>query len=142
MYARRRRVRPIVTMIKNDTDVRTGPAQHLAKRPRSATGDGTMPTRSPRIGGLRRGSRRQTSRHAAGGRTEGIFNRTAAGSRSPRQELIERGVIPRTIDRALHHGPSGLKTPDSLQDRCKPGGIKPSLSAFDRAWADLKSQTS
>ena len=38
---------------------------------------------------------------------------------------------------------NGLKTPDSLQDRLQAQvSIKPSLSAFDRALADLKSQTS
>ena len=36
-----------------------------------------------------------------------------------------------------------LSSPDSLQDRLEiQATIKPSLSAFDRALADLKSQTS
>ena len=59
------------------------------------------------------------------------------------KKLIERGVIPRDESIVICITGNGLKTPDSLQDRLDAHvKIKPSLSAFDRALADLKSQTS
>ena len=59
------------------------------------------------------------------------------------KKLIERGVIPRDESIVICITGNGLKTPDSLQDRLEAHvKIKPSLSAFDRALADLKSQTS
>jgi threonine synthase len=59
------------------------------------------------------------------------------------KKLIERGVIPRDESIVLCITGNGLKTPDALQDRLDAHvKIKPSLSAFDRALADLKSQPS
>jgi len=77
-------------------------------------------------------------------RTEGIFTETAGGvTVAAARKLIERGVIPRDESIVLCITGNGLKTPDALQDRLDAHvKINPSLSAFDRALADLKSQTS
>src|SRR2546430_13206697 len=77
-------------------------------------------------------------------RTEGIFTETAGGvTVAAAKKLIERGVIPRDESIVLSITGNGLKTPDALQDRLEAHvKIKPSLTAFDRALADLKSQTS
>jgi threonine synthase len=77
-------------------------------------------------------------------RTEGIFTETAGGvTVAATKKLIERGVIPRDESIVICVTGNGLKTPDSLQERLDVHvKIKPSLSAFDRALADLKSQTS
>ena len=59
------------------------------------------------------------------------------------ERVLERGVIPRDESIVICVTGNGLKTPDSLQERLDVHvKIKPSLSAFDRALADLKSQTS
>ena len=77
-------------------------------------------------------------------RTEGIFTETAGGvTVAATKKLIERGVIPRDESIVICVTGNGLKTPDSLQERLDVHvKIKPSLSAFDRALADLKSHTS
>ncbi len=59
------------------------------------------------------------------------------------RESIEAGVIDRGDSVVICITGNGLKTPDVLTGRVPgPVMIKPSLSAFDRALADLKSQTS
>jgi len=59
------------------------------------------------------------------------------------KKLIDRGVISRDESIVIYVTGNGLKTPDALQDRLQTHAkIKPSLSAFDRALAELKSQTS
>ena len=59
------------------------------------------------------------------------------------KKLIETGVIPRDESVVISITGNGLKTPDALYDRLDAHvKIKPSLSAFDRALADLKNQTS
>src|SRR5437899_1219053 len=77
-------------------------------------------------------------------RTEVIFTETAGGvTIAAAKKLIERGVIPRDESIVICVTGNGLKTPDALQDRLETHvKIKPSLSAFDRALAELKSQTS
>ena len=52
-------------------------------------------------------------------------------------------MIPRDESVVICVTGNGLKTPDALYDRLDAHvKIKPSLSAFDQALADLKSQTS
>ena len=76
-------------------------------------------------------------------RTEGIFTETAGGvTVAVTRKLIEQGVIPRDESIVLCVTGNGLKTPDVLYERLKTHArIRPSLAAFDRALADLKSQT-
>ena len=76
-------------------------------------------------------------------RTEGIFTETAGGvTVAATKKLIETGVIPRDESLVICVTGNGLKTPDALYDRLEAHvKIKPSLSAFDQALADLKSQT-
>ena len=74
-------------------------------------------------------------------RTEGIFTETAGGvTVAAARTLIEAGVIPRDESIVICITGNGLKTPDALYDRLPPRvTIAPSLAAFDRALADLKS---
>ena len=76
-------------------------------------------------------------------RTEGIFTETAGGvTVAATRKLIETGVIPRHESIVICITGNGLKTPDALYGRLDAHvKIKPSLSAFDQALADLKSQT-
>jgi threonine synthase len=75
-------------------------------------------------------------------RTEGIFTETAGGvTVAATRKLIEQGVIPRDESIVVCITGNGLKTPDALQERLQMQvKIRPQLSAFDRALADLKSQ--
>ena len=58
------------------------------------------------------------------------------------KKLIETGVIPREESIVICITGNGLKTPDPLYDRLETQvKIRPMLSAFDRALANLKSQT-
>ena len=72
-----------------------------------------------------------------------IFTETAGGvTVAATKKLIERGVIPRDESIVICVTGTGLKTPDALYDRLStPVKIRPTLSAFDQALADLKSQT-
>jgi threonine synthase len=74
-------------------------------------------------------------------RTEGIFTETAGGvTVAATRKLIETGVIPRDESVVICITGNGLKTPDVLSERLETHvKIRPSLSAFDRALADLKS---
>jgi len=76
-------------------------------------------------------------------RTEGIFTETAGGvTVAAARKLIERGVIPRDESVVICITGNGLKTPDALAEKLTADvTITPSLAAFDRALADLKSQT-
>ena len=57
-------------------------------------------------------------------------------------KLIETGVIARDQSIVICITGNGLKTPDALYDRLETHvKIRPMLSAFDRALANLKSQT-
>ena len=75
-------------------------------------------------------------------RTEGIFTETAGGvTVAVTKKLIETGVIPRNESVVISITGNGLKTPDVLYERLETHvTIRPSLSAFDRALAELKSK--
>jgi threonine synthase len=76
-------------------------------------------------------------------RTEGIFTETAGGvTVAATKKLIEQGVIPRDESVVICITGNGLKTPDVFYERLEAHvKIRPSLAAFDRALADLKSHT-
>lgn len=76
-------------------------------------------------------------------RTEGIFAETAGGvTVAATRKLIEAGRIPRDEPIVMCVTGNGLKTPDALHDRLHSDvTIQPSLTAFDRALADLKAET-
>ena len=73
-------------------------------------------------------------------RTEGIFTETAGGvTVAALKKLVEQGLIPRNESVVLSITGIGLKTPDVLNARLDVHAkIRPSLSAFDQALADLK----
>jgi threonine synthase len=76
-------------------------------------------------------------------RTEGIFTETAGGvTLAATKKLIEQGVIPRDEPVVVCITGNGLKTAEVVGPRLAQAvRIRPSLSAFDRALADLKSLT-
>ncbi|PYN57426.1 MAG: threonine synthase [Candidatus Rokuibacteriota bacterium] len=139
---------PIVTMIKNDTDVLVpvrpstiakslaigNPADgyYAYKTTKETGGYGEHATDEEIIDGM-----------LLLARTEGIFTETAGGvTVAATRKLIETGVIPRHESIVICITGNGLKTPDALYGRLDAHvKIKPSLSAFDQALADLKSQT-
>ena len=139
---------PIVTMIKKDTDVlepvrpRTiakslaigNPADgyYAYRAVKDSGGHGEHATDEEIIDGMRLLAR-----------TEGIFAETAGGvTVAATRKLIEAGRIPRDEPIVMCVTGNGLKTPDVLQDRLGSDvSIGPSLQAFDRALADLKSKT-
>ena len=139
---------PIVTMIKNDTDVL------LPVRPNTIAkslaignpADGYYAYRAAKESG---GSAEHvTDEEIVEGmlllaRTEGIFTETAGGvTVAATKKLIDRGVIARDESIVVCITGNGLKTPDALYDRLEAHvKIRPSLSAFDQALADLKSHT-
>ena len=139
---------PIVTMIKNDTDVLT-PVRPQTIAKSLAIGnpaDGYYAYRAAKDSG-------GYGEHASDeeiidgmqllARTEGIFAETAGGvTVAATRKLIEAGRIPRDEPIVMCITGNGLKTPDVLHDRLGSDvTIRPSLSAFDRALADLKSKT-
>jgi threonine synthase len=139
---------PIVTMIKKDSDVL------VPVRP------GTI-AKSLAIGNPADGYYAYKTAKESGGygehasdeeivegmlllaRTEGIFTETAGGvTVAATRRLVETGVIGRNESVVLCITGNGLKTPDALYSRLATEvTIRPSLSAFDRALADLKSQS-
>ena len=139
---------PIVTMIKKDTDVlepvrpRTiakslaigNPADgyYAYRAVKDSGGHGEHATDEEIIDGMRLLAR-----------TEGIFAETAGGvTVAATRKLIEAGRIPRDEPIVMCVTGNGLKTPDVLHDRLGSDvSIRPSLRAFDRALADLKSRT-
>jgi threonine synthase len=137
---------PIVTMIKDDTDVlRPVRPNTIAKS--LAIGnpaDGYYAYRAVKESG-------GYGAHATDeeivesmlllARTEGIFTETAGGvTVAATRRLIETGVIGRDQSVVICITGNGLKTPDVVRERLDAHvTIRPSLSAFDRALAELKS---
>lgn len=77
------------------------------------------------------------------GRTEGIFTETAGGvTLAAAKKLIEQGKIPRDEPIVICITGNGLKTIEAFGTRlAETVRIRPSLAAFDRALADLKTLT-
>ncbi len=139
---------PIVTMIKKDTDVLVpirpstiakslaigNPADgyYAYKTVKESGGYGEHATDDEIIEGM-----------LLLARTEGIFTETAGGvTVAATRKLVETGVIGRGESVVVCITGNGLKTPDALYARLDLDlTIRPSLSAFDRALADLKSQS-
>ncbi|MEK6665668.1 MAG: threonine synthase [candidate division NC10 bacterium] len=138
---------PIVTMVKNDTDVLT-PVRPNTIAKSLAIGnpaDGYYAYRVVKDSGGY--GEHATDEEIVEGmlllaRTEGIFTETAGGvTVAVTKKLIETGVIPRDESIVLCITGNGLKTPDVLHERLETHvTIRPLLSAFDRALAELKSQ--
>jgi threonine synthase len=138
---------PIVTMIKNDTDVLVpvrpntiakslaigNPADgyYAYKTTKESGGSGEHTTDAEIVDGM-----------LLLARTEGIFTETAGGvTVAATRKLIESGAIGKRDSVVICITGNGLKTPDALYARLETHvQIRPSLSAFDRALADLKSQ--
>jgi threonine synthase len=139
---------PIVTMVKADSDVLVpvkpntiakslaigNPADgyYAYRTVKESGGSGEHATDAEIVEGMRLLAR-----------TEGIFTETAGGvTVAAARKLIEAGAIPRDESVVICITGNGLKTPDALHDRVEAHvTIKPSLSAFDQALANLKSQT-
>jgi len=139
---------PIVTMIKNDTDVLV-PVRPNTIAKSLAIGnpaDGYYAYRTVKESG-------GYGEHATDGeiiegmlllaRTEGIFTETAGGvTVAATRKLIDAGVIGKQDSLVVCITGNGLKTPDALYARLETHvKIRPSLSAFDRALADLKAHS-
>src|SRR5262249_28431653 len=75
-------------------------------------------------------------------RTEGIFTETAGGvTVAAARKLIDSGRIPRGQPGGICITGNGLKAPDGLPGGPgRPRAIRPSLSAFDRLLAEIKSR--
>ena len=133
---------PIVTMIKNDTDVLV-PVRPNTIAKSLAIGnpaDGYYAYRTVKESGGY--GEHATDAEIIDGmlllaRTEGIFTETAGGvTIAATKKLIDAGVI------GKQDSGNGLKTPDPLYARLETHvKIRPSLSAFDRALADLKAHS-
>jgi threonine synthase len=139
---------PIVTMIKNDTDVLVPVRPHTIAKSLAIgnPADGYYAYRATKESNG--WGEHATDEEIVEGmlllaRTEGIFTETAGGvTVAATRKLIEQGVIPRDEPIVVCITGNGLKTPDALYDRLETHvKIRPTLSAFDRALADLKSQT-
>jgi len=138
---------PIVTMIKNDSDVLVPvkPATIAKSLAIGNPADGYYAYRVARESGGH--GEHVTDREIVEGmlllaRTEGIFTETAGGvTVAATKKLVEQGRIGRNDSIVVCITGNGLKTPDPLTDRLQTTvTIRPTLSAFDRALADLKSQ--
>jgi len=139
---------PIVTMIKNDSDVLVpvrpdtiakslaigNPADgyYAYRAVKDSGGYGAHVTDAEIIEGM-----------LLLARTEGIFTETAGGvTVATTKKLVDTGVIPRDESVVVCITGNGLKTPDALYERLETDvTIRPSLSEFDRALANLKAQT-
>ena len=138
---------PIVTMIKNDTDVLV-PVRPQTIAKSLAIGnpaDGYYAYRVAKDSGGH--GEHATDEEIIEGmqllaRTEGIFTETAGGvTVAVARKLIEAGRIPRDESIVICITGNGLKTPDVLHERLSADvTIRPLLSAFDQALADLKSK--
>jgi threonine synthase len=137
---------PIVTMIKNDTDV-LKPVRPNTIAKSLAIGnpaDGFYAYRTVKDSGGY-GEHVSDEEIIEGmlllARTEGIFTETAGGvTVAATRKLIETGVIRPDQSIVVCITGNGLKTPDPLYDRLQTDvKIRPTLSAFDRALAELKS---
>jgi threonine synthase len=137
---------PIVTMIKDDTDV-LKPVRPRTIAKSLAIGnpaDGYYAYRVAKdSGGF---GAHATDEEIIDGmlllaRTEGIFTETAGGvTVAATQKLVEAGIIPRDESVVICITGNGLKTPDPLADRLAPQvSIRPSLTNFDRELARLTS---
>ena len=139
---------PIVTMIRNDTDVLV-PVRPQTIAKSLAIGnpaDGYYAYRVAKDSGGH--GEHATDEEIIEGmqllaRTEGIFTETAGGvTVAAARKLIEAGRIPRHEPIVICVTGNGLKTPDVLHERLSADvTIRPSLSAFDQALADLKAKT-
>jgi threonine synthase len=139
---------PIVTMIKKDTDV-LEPARPNTIAKSLAIGnpaDGYYAYRATKDSGGY--GEHATDEEIIEGmrllaRSEGIFTETAGGvTIAAAKKLIESGRIPRDESIVICATGNGLKTPDVLHEILTSDvTIRPSLSAFDRALADLKSKS-
>jgi len=135
---------PIVTMIKDDTDV-LRPVRPSTIAKSLAIGnpaDGYYAYRVAKdSGGF--GAHATDEEIIEGmlllARTEGIFTETAGGvTVAATRKLVEAGIIPRHESVVICITGNGLKTPDALADRLAPQlTIRPSLSLFDEALARL-----
>jgi len=138
---------PIVTMIKKDTDVLTPERPNTIAKSLAIgnPADGYYAYRTVKDSGGY--GEHATDEEIVEGmlllaRTEGIFTETAGGvTVAVTKKLIETRVIPRDEPVVICITGNGLKTPDVLHERLETHvTIRPSLSAFDRALAELKSQ--
>ena len=138
---------PIVRMIQDDTEIlvpvrpatiakslamgNPADALYAYRTARATGGSGEHATDDEIVDGMRLLAR-----------TEGIFAETAGGvTVAATRKLVERGVIPRDESIVVCVTGAGLKTPDALRDRLAARvTIRPSLSAFDRALAEIKSE--
>jgi threonine synthase len=138
---------PIVTMIKNDTDVLV-PVRPNTIAKSLAIGnpaDGYYAYRAAKDSGGY--GEHATDEEIVEGmqllaRTEGIFTETAGGvTVAAAKKLIDSGRIPRDEPTVICITGNGLKTPDALYDRLSVSvTIRPSLSVFDQALAELKTK--
>jgi threonine synthase len=138
---------PIVTMIKNDTDVLV-PVRPNTIAKSLAIGnpaDGYYAYRAVKDSGGY--GEHATDEEIVEGmqllaRTEGIFTETAGGvTVAAAKKLIDAGRIPRDEPIVISITGNGLKTPDVLYDRLSVSvTIRPSLSVFDQALAELKTK--
>ncbi|MBI2526935.1 MAG: threonine synthase [Candidatus Rokubacteria bacterium] len=138
---------PIVTMIRNDTDMLV-PVRPQTIAKSLAIGnpaDGYYAYRVAKDSGGH--GEHATDEEIIEGmqllaRTEGIFTETAGGvTVAAARKLIEAGRIPRHEPIVICVTGNGLKTPDVLHERLSVDvTIRPSLSAFDQALADLKAK--
>ncbi len=139
---------PIVTMIKQDSDVLV-PVRPNTIAKSLAIGnpaDGYYAYRAVKASGG--GAEHATDDEileaiALLARTEGIFTETAGGvTLAVTRKLVEQGVIPRDEPIVVCVTGNGLKTAEVVGPRLPAAvRIRPSLTAFDRALADLKSLT-
>jgi threonine synthase len=138
---------PIVTMIKDDTDV-LKPVRPRTIAKSLAIGnpaDGYYAYRVAKdSGGYGAHATDEEIIHGMLllARTEGIFTETAGGvTVAATQKLVEAGIIPRDESVVICITGNGLKTPDPLADRLAPQvSIRPSLTNFDRELARITSQ--
>ncbi len=137
---------PIVTMIKDDTDVLRPVRPHTIAKSLAIgnPADGYYAYRTAKESGG--WGEHVTDEEIVEGmlllaRTEGIFTETAGGvTVAATRKLVEQGVIPRNESVVICITGNGLKTPDALHERLATHvKIRPTLSAFDRALAELKS---
>ena len=138
---------PIVTMIKKDTDVLTPERPNTIAKSLAIgnPADGYYAYRAVKESGGY--GEHVTDEELVQGmlllaRTEGIFTETAGGvTVAVTKKLIETRVIPRDESVVICITGNGLKTPDVLHGRLDTHvTIRPSLSAFDRTLAELKSR--
>ncbi len=139
---------PIVTMIKQDSDVLV-PVRPKTIAKSLAIGnpaDGYYAYRTVKdSGGAAEHATDEEILDAMAllARTEGIFTETAGGvTLAAARKLIEQGRIPRDEPIVICITGNGLKTLEVMGARlAEPVRIRPSLGAFDRALADLKAVT-